>query len=467
MRVCIIGAGAAGLGAAYYLNQQGITDVTIFEALDRVGGKCYTLQDEGQAYDMGAIEVTPAYIETLALIERFGLGDTLVPIPDAVVIDRQNGEVTPFSSSLYTPAELQQLPGQLAIFLHNLLSPDLYPWMIRPGLHDAPPRIRGRSFDEWLNEIGAPLVARIFWVYIFCFGYGYVEKIPALYAIKFCSVINFAATMRRINMSEYLPRFMRDAITPTTTVLLRNGYGDLMNRVHDSLAQPAALQTKVKRVWRENDQVRVKYSTKFDSAEKEQSFDYLIVAVPQTEDSLKFLDLTSTEQSLFSKVFTTTYATTLQRPKSFEFLHYTELRADGVPGEAPIPAPVQFAQIWDNQSSDMIFYTDTGRDVVPEAQIEKLVRENMKTMGYAEGKNVATQVWRYFPRADTPDLFPGFNPSDPAPDRSGDFYNVLDGIQGENRTFYCGGLLNFELVETTLRYSHAIADRIANAANST
>jgi NADPH-dependent 2,4-dienoyl-CoA reductase/sulfur reductase-like enzyme len=61
--VCIIGAGVAGLYAAMTLWDQGVQDITILEASDRVGGRTYTHQfapDPHCAhnyYDMGAMRI--------------------------------------------------------------------------------------------------------------------------------------------------------------------------------------------------------------------------------------------------------------------------------------------------------------------------------------------------------------------------------------------------------------------------
>lgn len=43
VRVCIIGGGVAGLGAAQELIQSGVDDILILEAQDRVGGRVFTL----------------------------------------------------------------------------------------------------------------------------------------------------------------------------------------------------------------------------------------------------------------------------------------------------------------------------------------------------------------------------------------------------------------------------------------
>jgi tryptophan 2-monooxygenase len=47
-RICIVGAGAAGVVAAHHLRRKGYDRVWVFEARDRVGGKCCTVEHEGR-----------------------------------------------------------------------------------------------------------------------------------------------------------------------------------------------------------------------------------------------------------------------------------------------------------------------------------------------------------------------------------------------------------------------------------
>ncbi|EXJ61572.1 hypothetical protein A1O7_02000 [Cladophialophora yegresii CBS 114405] len=61
-RICIIGAGAAGLYTAMMLKFLGITNVDILEASDRVGGRLYTQSLSGgddyhNYYDVGAMRI--------------------------------------------------------------------------------------------------------------------------------------------------------------------------------------------------------------------------------------------------------------------------------------------------------------------------------------------------------------------------------------------------------------------------
>src|SRR5687767_14143169 len=61
-RVAVVGAGAAGLAAAYELLRCGM-NVTVYEAGDRAGGRLYTIHAPGSPgilFEMGAMRFTPS-----------------------------------------------------------------------------------------------------------------------------------------------------------------------------------------------------------------------------------------------------------------------------------------------------------------------------------------------------------------------------------------------------------------------
>jgi monoamine oxidase len=69
--VLIIGAGVAGLAAAYELSRAGV-NVIVLEARDRIGGRIYTLHDESSPLpiELGAEFIHGRPPETLAITER-------------------------------------------------------------------------------------------------------------------------------------------------------------------------------------------------------------------------------------------------------------------------------------------------------------------------------------------------------------------------------------------------------------
>ena len=82
-RVIVIGGGIAGLGAAFRLQQAGLT-VRVLEADDRVGGRMATVDHEGYRLDIAASVLSTAYTEMMQLIHDAGLDDELVPTSDLI-----------------------------------------------------------------------------------------------------------------------------------------------------------------------------------------------------------------------------------------------------------------------------------------------------------------------------------------------------------------------------------------------
>ncbi|PEQ95428.1 monoamine oxidase [Bacillus sp. AFS006103] len=74
-RIVIVGAGLAGLTCAYRLKQAGIP-ATIYEATDRVGGRCWTRRgffNDGQIVERGGELIDTCHIEIQELAKELGL----------------------------------------------------------------------------------------------------------------------------------------------------------------------------------------------------------------------------------------------------------------------------------------------------------------------------------------------------------------------------------------------------------
>jgi protoporphyrinogen/coproporphyrinogen III oxidase len=84
-RAIVVGSGLAGLSAGYRLHQAG-WQVTVFEALDRVGGRVWSESEGGFLFDVGPTIVTDSYSEYMKLVAAVGLSDELVDCPPAIAV---------------------------------------------------------------------------------------------------------------------------------------------------------------------------------------------------------------------------------------------------------------------------------------------------------------------------------------------------------------------------------------------
>lgn len=86
-RIAIIGAGIAGLTAAFRLQENGAR-ITVFERDDAAGGRTRTRRDAGFVIDVGAGLLPSTYVDVARLIKDAGLTHLTEPVTGSVAIAR-------------------------------------------------------------------------------------------------------------------------------------------------------------------------------------------------------------------------------------------------------------------------------------------------------------------------------------------------------------------------------------------
>ena len=92
MKIAIIGSGPAGAYSAYLAKKAGHT-VTVFERDPHIGGRTYSLRQDGYAIDAGAAFITSFYSRVFDLAAELDLKSNLVPARAPNALSR-NGQLT-------------------------------------------------------------------------------------------------------------------------------------------------------------------------------------------------------------------------------------------------------------------------------------------------------------------------------------------------------------------------------------
>jgi protoporphyrinogen/coproporphyrinogen III oxidase len=83
--VVVVGSGLAGLSAGYRLRDQGC-HVTVFESLNRVGGRVLSESEDGFLFDVGPTIVTDNYTEYMKLVRDVGLTDKVIDCASKIAV---------------------------------------------------------------------------------------------------------------------------------------------------------------------------------------------------------------------------------------------------------------------------------------------------------------------------------------------------------------------------------------------
>ena len=405
INIGIIGAGAAGLSAALALKNKGYKNITILEKEAYAGGKCHTFYYQGRTFELGAVLLTHTFTKTFALLNKFELKVTSVSKNE--LFFNFNGE----KINITTQSEKIKFAWQFIVQLPYLNFK--YRKLFKPGLENVPSELT-QPFEYFCEHNNLDLFGKIANIACTAYGYGYFDKVPTAYYLK------------------YLNFFYILAILQQNVFTFADGAATIWKKVAEQLG--VCYQQQIKSIERKE---KIQIQTQTEVFE----FDKVILACP-LDDSLHFLDATPDEQELFSKI---------KHNKYYTFA----LIVENMPRRDRGYLPTNFSP--ENQGHIMFWYRrypDTNlyllyvlaNDRQEEQDIEKIMIEDLRKLGATIKQKYDSAKWKYFPHVDPVDM-------------ENKFYDRLESWQGINGTYFVGELLNFSYIEGVVEYSYDLVKR--------
>ncbi|KAL3519203.1 hypothetical protein ACH5RR_021792 [Cinchona calisaya] len=425
-RIAIVGGGPSGLSAAYALSKLGYHNITVLEKYHTVSGMCESVDIEGKMYDLGgqvlAANSAPTIFhlakETASELEEM---DT----HKLALIDSNTGKyqdiqvADDYVSVISLTLDLQDKAnnsGRIGLHAVGAIASDLTPTFLE-----------GRGFKSVPKSVAYGYTAS---------GYGFVQDMSYAYIHEFT----------KTSMAGKIRRF-------------RGGYMSFWQNISKSLPGQVLCNTEVLGVRR--NPLGVEVDVTYSSTELETMvFDKIIISgsfpfingktyrSPSSAASVdaqnKVMDFTENEKELFSKVQTIDYYTTVLKIKGLEdmpvgFYYFGEFMDD----PATIGNPVAMQRFYAD-TDIFLFWSYGNSETIKGPTVTQLAIDAVKRMGGEVQKVVLQRRFKYFPHVKSQDMKDGF-------------YDRLETeLQGQNNTYYVGGLMAFELTERNSSYAMAL-----------
>lgn len=417
-RIAIVGAGPSGLTAAHTLAQLGFEKVTVFERNAWVGGKVHSVQHNDRTYELGAYVVTDKYDTVRSLAE--GVDLAYRQAPPRVVHDLGGAGSRSFGDYLkahHPTSESLLAAGRYLKLLKK------HSRVARTGLDGHAPAL-SMPFETFQEIERIEAVGTLFRPVFCSLGYGYFDKIPALYVLKFIDANKLGIVARSaVGLEGSWPR------------VFIAGFQELWRRVAAPL--DIKLEHEVTGISRECVDGRSVVNVEAGGLPHE--FDHVIMACAPHK-AVEFMDAGDEESDLFKKVRTLRYTATLffgggldkftttyvEQHQTSDTVGRTLLVSHPYP-DGDLHLAYQFAD-WDT----------------PADTLHQNLAEDVKGMGGHMDEVFAFRDWStYFPHVGPKAL-------------RRRFYDRVEDLQGDCNTWWVGGLFNFETVEESATYAREL-----------
>ncbi|OME71345.1 hypothetical protein BSK65_09835 [Paenibacillus odorifer] len=409
-RIGIIGAGISGVTAAYQLAKKGYNHITLLEKSDRVGGKCHSIEYKGKTYEMGTLIGLPTYKHTIELMREFDLMDK-GPLLERGFFDTNGRKTTqiPMDQIQMFTQEFKRLPEILK----------RYKSLQEPGFLHLPADLC-QPFSDWCTENELSVIGQVYMHYFNTFGFGSIQDVPAAYVLKFLTYDNLLSFIEITHMITW-PK----------------GVTELIRRMADQV-EDLRLTCEVLHMEQDgNGQVRVETNQDIFYFDK-------VIYTASLEHLGDMIHLSSVDRALFECII-------------YERFRVYAYRVKGLPelsGYIPCnmnPERKGHMMAWyyrwaDMGTTDLVTVYVAENDEMTDLEMREKVENKLRELG---GENIRLYMmkrWKQFPHVDSNAIREGF-------------YERLDQMQGRDKIYYAGEIMNFPTLENCIVYSKYLVER--------
>jgi len=455
-RICIIGGGPAGVGAAMYLEKKGYKNYVIYEKDNRVGGKCWSPSlsieegsSERRTIEMGAIMGAKTYW-AVHEAELFGGTDHDGPKMGRIYMNKEGKEIFPFDpkknfsfKKLFDLLKLKKAVKRLAKLMetkyvgydvngHRGIAEGKYNGLSKLEINHMEP-VEGENpnlkdlalpFTEFCKLNKVEPVMKIWIAPFTSFGYGFFDEMAAGYVMKYLDV---ATTVEFINMRLW-------TWAKGTQAIWEGVNGHLLNH--------AKLNSEVTKIVRKDGKVIVTVNG------VDEVFDKLIVTIPLDWFS-KIADARDEEKELFGKIIHEKYVSVANRIEDGKCPQISAYLFDNMVPERLGHLMVYYHRWSDIKNQVIITYAlrnHQGSEDVSYDFTKKTLLEDMAICGAPVKKIEIEEESYYCPHLSCDDYKAGW-------------YDKVDAMQGKDNTYYGGEVMAFGDMEETLEASRDLVGR--------
>ena len=428
-RICVVGAGISGLTAAYELQQQGYTQVTVLEKADEVGGKCFTAEFFDQPFDLGGHEMLAGYNDLVDIAEDLGAPTSASIRP--LVYDHDKKQYFNFKQAATISGKYSMTQVMLASLKYLWLVVFPFRRISNPATgYSRMPAELALPLEEWLVQRRLVALTDILSFVVKVQGYGRFTDTSAAYLVKFMGWRNWLSLLLSgIGLSTKWPR------------VLTLGAANFCRRLAAGLQ--VRLRTNITRIVRSNEPGAAPVRIYLAGQSEPLVFDKLILSTPLELSGLHFLDVGAEEEVLFRQI------------RHFHF-YTTVCEVQGLPAGVVASVPLndirrgQYTGYIKSYPTDpaAIFFSLAGHEVTGE-EIEQEIVEVLAAVPDYDGQKpgvirfLEQKGWHYFPHVSPQAV-------------AEKYYDRLEALQGQRHTFYASSALAFECMGNSVAYARRL-----------